>query len=203
MNQEFEDELSPEERQALDSLAREKMPPSFLEERIVEALKRSDRIRSSKTRWWSVLPKIGLAATASLLLFTLGLMAGIWWISAETKKSEMPEFMLVLRSSPEQSQDISRDEVLTMVKEYSAWAREIEQRGLLLGGEKLKQEARLLRTIDGRMAVSENLPDSKENAIEGYFLIQAKDYKQAITIAQGCPHLKYGGSIEIRQIDQF
>jgi hypothetical protein len=43
--------------------------------------------------------------------------------------------------------------------------------------------------------------DARENAIGGYFLIRARDYQQAVSIAENCPHLRYGGTIEIRQID--
>ena len=109
--------------------------------------------------------------------------------------------MLVLRES---SQNLSAqsDEGLR-VKEYSAWAQKIRREGLLVDGEKLKDEARFLNVIAGRAVISETSSDPSEKAIGGYFLIRARDYQEAITIAQDCPHLKYGGTIEIRQIDSI
>jgi hypothetical protein len=38
--------------------------------------------------------------------------------------------------------------------------------------------------------------------IAGFFLIRAKDDRTALEIARTCPHLRYGGSIVIRQIEE-
>ena len=35
----------------------------------------------------------------------------------------------------------------------------------------------------------------------GYFVLQAESYDAAVDIARSCPHLTYGGSIELRRID--
>ena len=37
--------------------------------------------------------------------------------------------------------------------------------------------------------------------VGGYFQIRAASYEEAVEIAEGCPHLEFGGSIEIREID--
>lgn len=203
MDTEHQDELSSRERQSLNGLPRENVPPPFLEERIVEALKESNLIRPLGTSWWPSFHKIPIAFAASLVLFILGGLTGVWWASAPAPKKGMPEFLLVLREAPGQSQAISADEELRLVKEYSAWARELRQEGLLIGGEKLKQEIRSLRAADGRISVSEEQTEPGGNAIAGYFLILAKDYEHAITISRTCPHLKYGGSVEVRQIDDL
>lgn len=203
MNEEFEDELSPPEREAFDRLPKERVPPPFLEERIVEALKQTNLIRPSGAGWRLSFPQIGAALAASLALFVLGTIAGIWWVSTPSSESGLSEFMLVLHTTPLELQARSSDETLQRVKEYSAWAKGVGQAGLLLGGEKLKDEALLLSVVNGRTTISENRVGSTENAIAGYFLIRAQDYQQAIAIAEGCPHLKYGGTIEIRQIERF
>ncbi|MFY9608267.1 MAG: YciI family protein [Blastocatellia bacterium] len=203
MSKEFKDDLNTQERQAFDRLTREEMPPSFLEERIVEALKGSNLIRSPRRGWRLSYSQIGVALAGSLAVFVLGAIVGTRWVSGSSQKPGMPEFMLVLRASAQESQERSSEEVRKSVEEYSAWAREIRKTGLLVGGEKLKEQARLLRMADGRASVSENFPGPTESLIEGYFLIQATDYQHAVAIAAGCPHLKYGGTVEIRQIDQF
>ncbi len=35
----------------------------------------------------------------------------------------------------------------------------------------------------------------------GYFVIRARDYAEATSIAMTAPHLRYGGSIELRRIE--
>lgn len=203
MSKEFEDHLDAKERQAFDRLAKEETPPSFLEERIVEALKESNLIRSPGRGRRLSYPQIGIGLAASFALFVLGVTAHVWWVSGSSLNKGMPEFMLVLRASAQESQPGTSEEVRRTVEEYTAWAGEVRKTGLLVGGEKLKDEARLITVAEGRTLVSEDSPGPKDSQIEGYFLIQATDYQHAVAIAAGCPHLKYGGTVEIRQIDRF
>ena len=203
MSQEFEDELSAEERRALGGLVREKMPPPLLEERVVETLKSSQLLRPSGSVRGPRATRLGLAVAASLLFFMLGALAGARWASRPGRQPVAPGFMLVLRSAPEQPQPRSSDEVTRRVGEYGDWAGQLRRQGLYVDGEKLGREARVLRGTDGSAAASESPSDAGASAIAGYFLIGARDYEHAVRVAQGCPHLKYGGTIEVRQIDRF
>ena len=49
-------------------------------------------------------------------------------------------------------------------------------------------------TTDGPFAESKEL-------LGGFFLIAAKGSDEACRLAESWPHFKYGGSIEVRQID--
>ncbi len=201
MNEEFENELSPEERQAFDRLPREKVPPAFLEDRVVQSLKQSGLIsRPENTRRFNS-SHIGVAVAASLLFFFLG-VAVTKWLAGPTASSNSPEFMLVLRQS-DSSEQLSREEELRLAKEYGAWARQLSDQGLVTDGEKLKDERRFLSVVDGQTVTSENPNDLNRSNIAGYFLIKAQSYEQAIQIAGSCPHLKAGGTIEVREIDRF
>lgn len=202
MNQE-PDELSPEERRAFAGLTKEQMPPSFLEEQIVEKLKEANIIRSSRPGWFPGYQKIGVAFALSLAIFVIGAMVGAHRISAPAQKSDVPEFMLILRMSRPEAEAKSPEEELQRVKEYSAWARDLERRGLLTGGEKLKDEGRFLSQVKESATVAETPSKAAEGDIAGYFLMPASDYDQAVTIGKTCPHIKYGGTVEIRQIERF
>jgi hypothetical protein len=195
----FEEELEPHESNALRELAREKAPPGFLEQRTVDALARHRLIRSSRDIWRRRALIIGAAAAASVLLFVAGALLGGWRESAPT--NQKPEFILVLRNSPRELPARSADDKLSRVREYGAWARKMNERGLVLDGEKLTDEVRTLNVIDGRPTISEIEAEAKGTAIAGFFLIHARDYQEAIAIAEDCPHAKYGGTIEIRKID--
>ena len=37
--------------------------------------------------------------------------------------------------------------------------------------------------------------------IGGLFTIKAADYDEAVEISKECPHLKYGGRVELREIE--
>lgn len=202
MNNEI-DELSPEERRAFAELTKEQMPPSFLEEQIVEKLKAADVIRSPRLGWLPGYQKIGVAFALSLAIFVTGAIVGARRVSAPPKKSDSPEFMLILRMSRPEMEAQTPEEELQRVKEYSAWARDLERRGLLTGGEKLKDEGRFLSQVKEGATVAETPSRAAEGAIAGYFLMPASDYDQAVTVARTCPHLKHGGTVEIRQIERF
>lgn len=202
MNHEI-DELSPEERRAFAELTREQMPPSFLEERIVEKLKAAHLIRSPRLGWLPSYQRIGVAVALSLAIFITGAIVGAQLITAPPKKSDSSEFMLILRMSSPEMEAKTPEEELQRVKEYSAWARDLERRGLLTGGEKLKDEGRFLSQVKDGAAVAETPSRATEGAIAGYFLMPASDYDQAVAIARTCPHLKHGGTVEIRQIERF
>jgi hypothetical protein len=200
MNEDL-DELTPQERRAFDSLTKKVSPPPFLEERVVDALKDVNLIRSPVAEWWPKFAKAGIAVAAALVLMALGVVLVARWLSVP-QTSPQAEFMLVLRSAPRESRATSSDEVMKRVKEYSNWARAMREKGMMVGGEKLKDEARVLTVTDGRVSVveSQGLPD---NPIAGYFLIHAQDFREATVIAQDCPHLRYGGTIEVRRIERF
>jgi hypothetical protein len=197
MSQDFEDELGAEERQALGRLVREKTPPPDLEERVVGALKSAGLLRPrERSVWSSGAPRAALAVAASLLFFVLGALAGARWVSGP-EQSGAPQFMLVLRSAQGRSGPPAPEEVTRRVREYGDWAGRLRQQGVRVEGERLAREARFLRGT----TASENNSDAE--VIAGYFLIEARDYEQAVQFAAGCPHLKYGGTIEVRQIARF
>ena len=195
------DELSPEERRAFSGLTKEKMPPGFLEDRIVTQLKAANVIRAGKPGWLPSYPVVGISFALSLAIFVVGALVGRG-ISTTPKQPDLPGYMLIVRRSSAESEAGTPAEELQRVKEYSAWARDLGRRGLLIGGEKLKDEGRLLTQANGNATVATPSKPA-EGSIAGYFLLPPGDYEQALTIAKTCPHLKHGGTVELRQIERF
>ena len=212
MSTEFDDELDGRERRASDSLAREREAPAALEERTVRALRREGMLRAhaptraaaGPRRW--LLPRVGFALAASVVLFALGVLAGArWWPSPAPQqqgaRADSPEFMLVLRPLPAPDVRELPGAEGERVREYTAWAREARRAGLV-GGEKLKDEARVLRAGGGRLDVAAGHESDVGSGVSGYFIVRARDYEHAVSIARDCPHLKHGGTIEVRQIER-
>lgn len=202
MSRDAEAELSAEERRAFGGLAREKAPLPLLEERVVEALKHSQLLLPARSVSGVRARSVGLAVAASLV-FMLGAVVGSGWASKSGQKDNGPDFVLLLRSAPGQRQSRSSDEIIRMVEEYSRWAGHLRGQGVHVDGEKLASETLILRGPGGRDEVPENHMGASRDAIAGYFLIRARDYEQAVRIAEACPHLKYGGTVEVRRIERF
>lgn len=195
------DELTPQERQAFAGLNREITPPSFLENRIVEKLKADGVIRTRTPTWLPSFPKIGLAFALLLAVFSVGAIVGARWSSVPATKIEKPGFILIVQEFRPELRAKTREEEMQRVKEYGAWARDLGRRGLLIGGEKLKDEGRLLSQPNRSEAIVEVPSNASEGAVAGYFLLPSTDYNQAVAIAKSCPHIKHGGTVELRQID--
>ena len=114
----------------------------------------------------------------------------------------MPNYMLLLHETPADYSQFSPEQIQSVIAEYVAWRTTVASTGNLIGGEKLADEGgkRLsgygadLRVTDGPYA------EAKE-VIGGYFVISAADYDEAVAISRNCPHLKFGGRIELREIE--
>jgi hypothetical protein len=182
----------------LDELRRGVDPPGALEERTVRALRQEGLIRDRKAARARA-ARVAGAMAASVALFTIGVAAGRLTAPAAPEPGS-GTFALLLRSgdSPE---PVDEQGEAALVAEYAEWAGTIAGAGRLVDGQKLDDESRLLRRGAGGLEAQTAFMTREPRAVQGYFLVQADGYEDAVRIAGGCPHLDYGGSIEIRRID--
>ena len=116
----------------------------------------------------------------------------------------MSRFILLLHESPTPFAGVSAEEIQAVVQEYGAWRQKLADEGRLVGGEKLEDgTARQLSATDGRIDVTDGPFAEAKEVIGGYFMIEAGDYDEAVTISRECPHLKYGGRVELRRIEEL
>lgn len=116
----------------------------------------------------------------------------------------MSRFILLLHDSPTSFEGASPEEIQRVIEEYGAWRQKLADEGRLVGGEKLEDgSARHLSATNGRVAVTDGPFAEAKEVIGGYFMIEAEDYDEAETISRQCPHLKYGGRIEVRRIEEI
>lgn len=191
--------LSPEERKRFAALARRRTPAPTLEARIVSTLKSKGHIlmtpSSSLPRFFSA-PRLA-GAFAAVALLALGFSLGKWQSCTSQPDTGLQTFIMLLHESGNVAEH-EADKVI----EYGNWAKTLAQANQLIAGEKLRYDGRLLRRVDGQLEVRQFAPREDSDLLGGYFLIQARDYDEALKIAGGCPHLKYGGMVELRQIDK-
>ena len=157
--------------------------PDHLEGKAVQALQQQGFIKSNRTR---SLPRWGLSVAASLIFFVLG-----FYINdrlATSTEGYLTEFnyMLLLQEddkfiagNPEQR-----------FQEYAQWMGGIYEKGLKIDGQELAKQGANVQPIQL----------DKTRFTTGYFLLKAPSLKEAQSIAQSCPHVKYGGHIEVKPI---
>lgn len=114
----------------------------------------------------------------------------------------MAEYMLFLYDSPTDFSDLSPEEMQGVIAKYQAWAEDLERRSRLLGSDKLADgEGRVLRRAGDAVRTTDGPFSETKEILGGYFKIRADSYDEAVAIAEGCPHLEFGGVIEVRRTD--
>ena len=87
------------------------------------------------------------------------------------------------------------------ILKYGAWARKLKEEGRLLDAEPLDHTGRVLDSAGG-VVTDGPFMETKE-MIGGYYVYNAADIDEAVTIGRECPALTYGGSVEIRPIADY
>ncbi len=115
----------------------------------------------------------------------------------------MSEYMLLLHEDPRQWSGVTPEEIQNVIAKYGAWRQKLADEGKLAGGHKLKDEGgKWLSAKDGKITVTDGPYSEAKEVMGGYFMIKAENYEAAVAISRECPHLEYGGRIELREIDQ-
>ena len=116
----------------------------------------------------------------------------------------MAKFMLLLHDSPGTFADVSPEQMQKVIEKYMAWGAKLRQAGVMHAGDKLTDEpGKVLRGKDGRPRVTDGPYSETKEVLGGYYIIEAADYQQAVERSSDCPHLEYGGTIEVRQVDMM
>jgi hypothetical protein len=115
----------------------------------------------------------------------------------------MAQFMFFIRNEGADFSKYSASDFQALLKKYQAWTQKIKTEGHFLAGEKLANDlGKSLRVKQGQIVVDGPYADSKE-AIGGFFMISARDLNEALEVGKGCPALSYGGSLEVREVEQM
>ncbi|MGH9868216.1 MAG: YciI family protein [Candidatus Polarisedimenticolia bacterium] len=189
MSETTRDELYPRPED-LEGPPDSEAPPQWLEDRVVDAVRREGLLHAAPAkRRGGVLAWGGAVLAAGLMAFAAGLAVG----RIPGEEDQRPRFVLLLYED-DAYQAPGPGEMEQRVAEYAGWARGVARQGHLVSGEKLKDEDVMVGPVS---------PDvtGGPGHLAGYFVMAARDSGQAEELARGCPHLKHGGRISIRQID--
>ena len=116
----------------------------------------------------------------------------------------MSQFLLLLHESPEDFAGVSPEEIQAIIEEYRAWTQRMMAAKRIIHNNKLMDEpGKVLRPEGDRIIVTDGPYSETKEMVGGYYIIEAADYAAAIEIARTCPHLHYGGRIEVREIHQL
>jgi hypothetical protein len=113
----------------------------------------------------------------------------------------MPQYMLLLHDSGTMPPDLSPEDIQGIIQRYVDWRNRVAANGRKVEGHKLRDgEGRLLRGTLGAPTITDGPYVEAKEVIGGLFVIEARDYNEAVRLASDCPHLEFG-TIEIREVE--
>lgn len=137
----------------------------------------------------------GLSFAAGLAAALVLLWIGRGWIMTDGISQPIGDrYVLLLREGEYDYSNMTPEIMRGRVAEYMNWSNEWDAKGNPMSGEKLTDEA--IRFGPG---ANEGIDPSL--TLSGFFVFAADSQTEAEAVAKSCPHLKYGGAIELRQVD--
>jgi hypothetical protein len=175
----------------LRTLAEGPAPPERVEERVVAEL-RARGLLEPRRAWRRL-----LAAAAAVVLFAGGWLAGRSASDPAPAPPPAATYALFLLGGVEEAANEAE-----LVEEYRAWAVGLARAGELAAGEKLGRAAWLLDGAAGETVLRTAAEAHRAAPLSGFFLLTTGDPEEALTIARSCPHLRHGGEVLLRPIEQ-
>lgn len=111
-----------------------------------------------------------------------------------------PAYMLIFRDAPPEVYEAMTDEQRAQsLQRWNDWYDALAARGQLQHGHPLDPQGRVVSGARGERVVDGPFAEAKE-FVGGYFLITADSLDEATDIAQQCPNLPYGMTVEVRPV---
>jgi len=112
----------------------------------------------------------------------------------------MSQFVLLLYGDPSRWEAMPKDRQQAAFGEYMAWGRNGTANKVIVGSNKLYDEPG--KVLRGQNPVVTDGPygETKE-WLGGYYIIEAEDYDAAVKKVSDHPHLKYDGTMVLRQVE--
>jgi hypothetical protein len=110
----------------------------------------------------------------------------------------MNEFALIFRNDFHPEAGYSPDKLQEIMKQWQVWMGGMATKGQLVNtGTRLGGDGKTIRPFN----ISTNGPYAEiKEMITGIIVVKAGDIDGATEIAKGCPILKAGGNVEVRNI---
>jgi hypothetical protein len=113
-------------------------------------------------------------------------------------ESPISEYMLLFRGT-DWGKDLSPREIQNVMGQFNHWMEQLGQHGKLKTGQPLAPMGKIVSGKNVRTVADGPFAESKE-AIGGYWLLRVESFDEAVSIAEDCPLLNYGASIEVRPV---
>jgi hypothetical protein len=112
-----------------------------------------------------------------------------------------PEYLLLIRGT-EWHQNLSPAQIQEVMGRFTGWLDDLGKSEKLKGAQPLEAEGKVVSGKNGRIVADGPFAEAKES-IGGYFLLRVDTFEEAISIAQSCPLLEHGPTMEVRPVAEM
>jgi hypothetical protein len=113
----------------------------------------------------------------------------------------MKEYLLIFRNDFEALPAYSPEEMQANTKKWMNWIGGIAAQNKLSDrGNRLASTGKVVKQNN---VITDGPYSEIKESVGGYSIIKVDSYEEAVEIAKGCPVLRMGGNVEIREIDQL
>jgi hypothetical protein len=112
------------------------------------------------------------------------------------------KYLLLIYGNEAHWGTLKEAEQMKIYQEYMAFTEDIKKTGQYVGGNELKpvETATTVRVRNGKRAVTDGPFAETKEQLGGYYLVEAKDLDEALSLAARIPSVRWG-SIEVRPIN--
>jgi hypothetical protein len=108
----------------------------------------------------------------------------------------MSEFILLFRRD-NKDDTISPEQMQELGKKWWTWRNELEAKNKIAAvGNRLSKAGRV---VNAKNVVTDGPYAEIKEVLNGYMVVNAGDFDEAVVVAKGCPILQMGGNVEVRK----
>jgi hypothetical protein len=110
----------------------------------------------------------------------------------------MEKFMFIFQGGMSSDTKQSPEDMQAHMGKWMAWIDKLSKDGKYVAGEPLLPGGKLISGTNKK--VTDGPYTEGKEVVGGFFIINAADLNEAVTIAKDCPDYEFGGSVQVRQV---
>lgn len=110
----------------------------------------------------------------------------------------MKEYLMLIRENLDNYGKMTPQEMQEDIEKHIKWVQTLVEKGNFKGGSPLMPMGKSLRGTD-KIVTDGPYIEAKEG-VSGYYFLMANNLEEATKIAEGCPSLSIGATLEIREV---
>jgi len=108
----------------------------------------------------------------------------------------MKEYLMLIREDIESYRKLTPEEVQKDIEEHVKWVEKLMENGNFKGGNPLSTDGKHLKNN----LVTDGPYIELKEGVGGFYFLLANSLEEVTEIAKGCPSMKNGATLELREI---